>query len=70
MDYSAEHPDIPPAISRSCEALQGLGRLLLCVDAALWNTLARPTPVQLGALILRVHADLAEGLEAADFNPS
>lgn len=61
-DPTATAP-LPPALASACLQLDTLAALFNCIDPEKWESLARPEPDGLAALLFGVGAQMRMGVE-------
>jgi hypothetical protein len=63
MSETPVPPALPPALEAGLLQLHTLAALMQCADAAAWETLGRPGPDGLAALLFSIGADVRSGAE-------
>jgi hypothetical protein len=54
---------LPPQLESACLQIDALAALLQCTDPDSWESLARPGPAGLAALLFRIGAEMRSGVE-------
>lgn len=70
MNLPSDLPALPAGIAQALGLLEGMCGLLACADLQKWDSLARPEPAHLAALVRAAHAELEAELSQHFTPPS